>query len=586
MIYDSSELSASLQPAARWWREWEAAVLGILVVAIYFARLTTAPICGEESRWADGAREMIASGDWIVPRQQGVIFPERPPLTSWAMALVGLARHRVDTVAIRLPSACAILCLTLLIYAYARVWISRLGSFSSAAIFATLGQVLGIGRFGESEAVFALFTAGALLVWHWGYLRQWSRTLAWSLGYSLAALGALTKGPQAPVYFMAVCGAYLLLRRDWRWLFCRGHLAGIVCFAAIVGAWLVPFAVSNWEATDDIWAGLAQDRFTTQGLLKHLATYPVETFGCLLPWSPLLLALVRPSLCKSLLAGRPPVRFLLVSLAVTYPTVWLAAEARGRYYMPLYPSLAILMGLVVEHCTEAAADRIDRSIWRHYLRGLSIASLVGGVGFVAAHMTSLPQFADARQEWPFLGVWFVAAAVTAGVLLWASLAHSSSRPQIAIVVLVGFMGLTYTGVIINSRVKGGNDLAPAVAQLKEHLPQHEQLFSLGSVYHRFSYQYESPIRRVPWPASAADVPGDVTYFCFDRRPGDNDLMRTSGDGRYATTTAGKLPFEWDEIAEIPCDPVNRKEHGRTIVVGRIRRFPILARPDVNRPAPR
>ena len=35
----------------------------------------------------------------------GQVFPERPPLNSWAMAALGMLRGKVDLVAIRLPSA-------------------------------------------------------------------------------------------------------------------------------------------------------------------------------------------------------------------------------------------------------------------------------------------------------------------------------------------------------------------------------------------------------------------------------------------------------------------------------------------------
>ncbi len=58
------------------------------------------------------------------------------------MALVGLVRGQVDLVAIRLPSALAMLLLTLGIYAYAQSWLSRVGAFGAAAMFATMGQVL------------------------------------------------------------------------------------------------------------------------------------------------------------------------------------------------------------------------------------------------------------------------------------------------------------------------------------------------------------------------------------------------------------------------------------------------------------
>ena len=568
-----------------WWRDWEASALVVLVLVVYFTRLAAVPVCGEESRWAGIAREMIARGDFVVPRQQGTIFPERPPLGSWAMALVGSIRGRVDLVAIRLPSALATLALVLVIYAYARTWMSRLASFAAAAIYATCGQVLQLGRMGESEALFTLFTGGALLIWHGGYLSDRSRTLSWCLGYALAGLGALVKGPQAPVYFVGATVVFLLIQRDWRWLVCRGHALGALVFAAIVGAWLVPFAASHWEAVDDIWAGLAQDRFTTHGLAKHLAIYPFETFGCLLPWSPLLVVLLKPSVRRSILAARAETKFLLVALAVTYPSVWLAAGARGRYYMPLYPCLAVLMGLVVEHCTARAASLADRLLWRRFLRGLALVVLVGGAIVVVASLAPVGLVDASAQPGPFLFVWIPAALVAVGLLVWASLGERFPRPQVGILALAAFLGIAHAGVMLNVQLRGANDLDPVVAALKQRL-DHRELVSLGRVYHRFAYAYDAPIRQTPWPAAAGDLPRGVTYFCFDRRLGDIELARNSSDGRISEITSGALPFEWDEIARIACDPVRRAQHVRTVVIGRVRREQSIAGPSATRPGRR
>lgn len=583
---DKNQHVVSLAPSdRRWRREWEVTALVLLVAAVYFTRLTAVPVCGEESRWAGVAREMIASGDWIVPRQQGTIFPERPPLGSWAMALVGLVRGQVDLVAIRLPSALATLAMALVIYAYAQSWMSPLASFTSAAVYATLGQVLALGRLGESEALLTLFTGGALLVWHWGYLSGRSRTLTWCLGYSLAGLGALVKGPQAPAYFVGACAVYLLVQRDWRWLFGRGHAWGVLCFAAIVGVWLVPFAATNWESVGDIWAGLARDRFTTHGLARHLVTYPFETFGCLLPWSPLLIALLMPSVRKSILASHPETKFLLVALAVTYPTVWLAAGARGRYFMPLYPCLAVMVGLVVEHCTARTASRGARLFWRQFLGAMAIVILGSGAVVVVASLAPLERLGGAAQPGSFLFVWIPGALVAAGLLLWASMGEEWPRPQVGIVALAAFLGIAHTGAIGNARLRAANDLDPVVAELKERLADSE-LVSLGRVYHRFAYAYDAPIRQIPWPDSPGDLPAGVTYFCFDRRPGDTELARTTSDGRLSSTTLGTLPFEWDEIERIGCDPVRRAFHNRTVIIGRVRREKTIARPPATRPGRR
>jgi len=562
----------SFSPAAQapWWREWECAALVALVLVAYFARLTTAPVCGEESRWANGAREMIAGGDWIVPRQQGTIFPERPPLNSWLMAAVGLVRGDVDLLAIRLPSACATLALTLLIYAYARQWMSRLARFSAAAIYATFGQVLALGRVGESEAVFTLLVAASLLVWHWGYMRGWPPSIAWSAGYALAALAALAKGPQAPVYFMLACGAYLILRRDWRWLFARGHLVGLACFAVIVGLWLLPFSLSNPESVDDIWTGLARDRFSWSGLAGHVAAYPLETLACLLPWSPLLMVFVKPSMWRWLMANRPQAMFLVTALAVTYPSVWLAAGARGRYFMPLYPCVAVLAALAIERCTGAVAELADRLIWRRFLRAVAVVIVVAVCVLTAVQFAGPIHLDEVEQPTALLIIWLAAALATAGPLAWASLSETSPRPQLAVAMLAGFLGLTYCAIVVNARVNGGNDLTQCLAEIKQRLPNDAQLVSLRRIYHRFAYYYGEPIAPLPWPTSAADVPSDVEYFCYDRHPGYFDPPDNSSTVDPPGATA-RLPFEWDRVAELTCDPAKRENPHSRVVIGRIRR---------------
>ena len=94
---------------------------------------------------------------------------------------------------------------------------------------------------GESEAVFTLLVAASLLLWHLAYTKRWPPLATWSLGFGFAALAALVKGPQAPIYFVAITTVYLLLRRDWRYLVSWQTAVGLVVSVAIVAAWQIPF---------------------------------------------------------------------------------------------------------------------------------------------------------------------------------------------------------------------------------------------------------------------------------------------------------------------------------------------------------
>src|SRR6185436_2783277 len=66
--------------------------------------------------------------------------------------------------------------------------------------------------------------------------------------------------------------------------------------------------------------------------------------------------------------------FLATAVIVTYPSVLLAANARGRYFMPLYPCIALLIGLLIERCAAADALSPARRLWRSFLWVMAIVA--------------------------------------------------------------------------------------------------------------------------------------------------------------------------------------------------------------------
>ena len=154
MNNDRKDTADSLQsPRGRAWvLELEFGLLLAVLLTIYCSRMAHPTIRGEESRRAQVAVEMIDSGDWIVPRLQGLLFLSRPPLQNWAIALLGIVRGGVDVVAVRLPSVLSTMLIACLIYGYARSFLSPTAALLAAAGYATMGQVLELGRLGETEA--------------------------------------------------------------------------------------------------------------------------------------------------------------------------------------------------------------------------------------------------------------------------------------------------------------------------------------------------------------------------------------------------------------------------------------------------
>ncbi|HEV2948743.1 MAG TPA: glycosyltransferase family 39 protein [Gemmataceae bacterium] len=550
-----------LDPRKEWWRrvEWEVVLLAGAVAAIFLARLPDMSIRGEESRWATVAMEMIRSGDWVVPRQQGEAFLSRPPLGSWLIGACSLLGGECDVWAIRLPSVVATLLTSLLIYGYSRLFLSRLGAFTAGIAYATMGQVLQLGRVGETEAVFTLFVSASLLVWHWGYVKQWPDTWMWIVGYGLSALGALAKGPQAPVYFVAITSILLFLRRDWRRVVSWQHLVGISVFAAIIAFWQIPFFLKmGWPGVHAVWASDTAMRIweiNPLAVAKHLVTYPFEVLGCTLPWSLFLLLYFSRTLRREIGSAWSMVLFLTTCLAVTFPSCWMIPGAHGRYFMPLFPCMAPMIGLMVERCGTADSDSL-RKIWRTSLGGMSL--IMGGLALaiISASWLGFPSASVFIQERSFSLHYAGLAAVLAAFLWWQRSWVPTTPPTTRAYGLAGvcaaavFLGLTYDTVVLNFIVRKNGPAAEQVASLKERLPEGQALISFGPIHHLFAFHFHDPIERQDWPITETSIPGQMDYFCFDRN------------------RSQAIPFAWEEIAAISCDRDRTDNPDEVVIVGR------------------
>lgn len=541
-------------PALPWYREWQAAALVVLMLLVHFTRLEDVTLRGEETRRGQVAVEMIRTGDWIVPREQGQLFLSRPPLQNWLIALVGMARGEVDAVAIRLPSAIATLLICLLVYAYSRRFLSALGALAAGAAYGTLGHVLELGHLGETESIFTLLVGGSLLVWHWGYTQNWPPLRTWCAAYLLVALGTLAKGPQAPVYFAACVGGYLLLeRRPW-FALSFSHAAGILLALIVWGAWQVPYTLTaGWPATMGIYGGdvamrFEDNRWTT--ILENLATYPLETFACLLPWSVFLINFAYRGFRQSIGQAWPMVRFLAVCLLVTYPTVWFPPGSQSRYFMPLYPCVAPLVGLVIARSYETAVGPRWQKAWNHFAAVMAVGMAVAGI--VVLTLTLLGKDVSPVAQPPvFAAVYLVGSLALAVIAFRTRLDSQGLAPYVSVLSVAAFAGLTFTGVYTNALRNDSNDVYAAVSQVQQKLPAEAKLVSLGFADHRFAYRYRQPIKYVAWPGH--DLPAGVEYFCFvpkRKRPDE-------------------VPFAWEQVATVSLERTTAEPSSNDcVVIGR------------------
>jgi len=168
----------------------------------------------DEGRYAEIPREMLATGDWLTPRLNGVLYFEKPPLQYWLSAL-SMKLFGVNGAAARLPLALAS---GLVIWAAWRL-AKRLGARDArwAPFMAVTGLLAFlVGQILTLDALFSAFLVAALAAFVEAVARRREGRggLGWTLAaFTLMAGAMLTKG-LAQVILM---GGILLFSLPFAW---------------------------------------------------------------------------------------------------------------------------------------------------------------------------------------------------------------------------------------------------------------------------------------------------------------------------------------------------------------------------------
>ncbi|HVJ83481.1 MAG TPA: hypothetical protein VNC50_20615, partial [Planctomycetia bacterium] len=395
--------------------------------------------------------------------------------------------------------------------------------------------------------------AGSLLAWH-ACWRSGRPLAAWTIGYALAAAAGLAKGLQGPAFFVASVGLYLLVVREAKSLFRIPHFAGLTAFLFVFGGWnLALRVVAGPLAVEVVWTfdiGLRFVDRTWLAFLTHMLQYPLELVGVLLPWSIAFLGAIWLRWRDIPAHQKHTWLFLLCCLAATFPAVWLTPGAKVRYYLPLFPILAGLVGLVVDGIVAERFAIPSPRGWRIAVRLLAVILAVAGIAAFGQ---------EARLGGLSLtGALFFGFAALAIAALWqSSREFDSVRLRRAGLAAAVALGSLHSGPWLDLLIRRSLASDKEIAALLEK--SGTDLVSFGPLHHRFTYYYGRPLPWRVYPAAAGDV-ADGQVFCFMEW---HDLPRV------------EIPFAWERIGEICCDRNVKSAAEAVVVVGR--KLPLAAR---------
>ena len=142
----------------RWW-SWEDGLLIILLAgALYLPGLARIPLFDrDEPRFAEAAREMLASGNLIVPRFDGALRPDKPPVIYWLMD-ISYKIFGVSGMAARLPSVLFGTLTLLVVYWMAGLRFGRAAGLLSALMLSVATLFFVETRLATADSVMIFFT--------------------------------------------------------------------------------------------------------------------------------------------------------------------------------------------------------------------------------------------------------------------------------------------------------------------------------------------------------------------------------------------------------------------------------------------
>lgn len=419
-------------------------VLTLLCALLYLPGLAALPpLDRDEARFAQASKQMLESGDWLVPQFQDAPRSKKPAGIYWLQAgsVAAFAGAETGAPAIwayRLPSVLGAWAAVLLTYAVGRTLAGRAAALLGAAL---LGGSLLLTAEAHQAKTDAVLLATVLLA-VWGLARAWT---AWRAGTAPAGSGAalafwgglglsaLIKGPVGPAVVLLALPALRLAGGGWGWarglVARRGTWPGLALFAGLAGGW--PLALALTGQGGFLWASASEDLIPKllAAQESHGAPPGSHLFATYAGFWPLSLVLV-PALARVWTRRDHP--GLAFALAWAIPG-WLLFEAvptkLPHYVLPLYPALALIAAILLVEAPPPAVGRLGRWLGRVHL---GVWTLLG-LGLAGA-MATLPQlYAEGGGLWAY-GPAAVTAAGTLAVA-WVAVTRAGTTAALAALAL-------------------------------------------------------------------------------------------------------------------------------------------------------
>jgi 4-amino-4-deoxy-L-arabinose transferase-like glycosyltransferase len=417
----------------------------------------------DEGRYAEIPREMVATGDWVTPRLDGIKYFEKPALQYWLTAAAYEIFGVRHWTARWWPAAAGFLGVLFIGFVGSRLGGPALGLYSSTVLGSSLGYALEAHILTLDAGLtlwMSLGLGGLFLAQREGASASETRWWMWT-AWAALALATLSKGLIGIVLPGGALILYSLVERDWK-LWRRLHLAsGVLVFLVIAAPWFVAVSLRNPEFVGFFFIHEHFTRFLTSEHHREGAWWyfiPILAVG-ILPWLTVLVWTVRRMWRNAPTAtnGFRWERFALVWSAFIFVFFSASGSKLPSYILPIFPALALLLGSQLVAIADSTLLRL--------IVPLAVAVGALALGTVFGYDAIAARLADDKQPLgallaygPWIKIAFV-AALASGIAAWWWLKRGA-RTQ-------GILAVAFGALLLEQLLVTGFD---ALGQLRSAEP--------------------------------------------------------------------------------------------------------------------
>jgi 4-amino-4-deoxy-L-arabinose transferase-like glycosyltransferase len=550
----------------------------VLGIVLYVMGIGATGLNGkDEFRYAEVAKEILTSGDWLVLHVNGQPYPDKPPLFFWTIALSYLLNGgEVSPFAARLPLALFTLGCLLVTFAIARrLFDNRIALLASLALMVSFRFYWG-ARWLRLDIPLCFFVYLALLFFVKTFLGNTEtqnantavprRSLLSPLLFWVAmALATLVKGPVGVVLPLGSVVTFLILTKNMRNIRLARPLLGVVIFAVIVLAWLIPALLRAPKSYNE-------DLLVTQNVARIISPwrhvrppyyFAGKLFADFQPW--ILFAVAAIWFMFKRRRSLPEYSKLIFLFSwFLFPFVLLSIVPgkRGQYLLPAYPALAILVAWFVQRAVYEGLPAAKRFF-------LVPAVLLSGA-FLAAG-------AEFRWLWsrsdvyigPLLGSTSI-LSLSAGVVLFGLLLlFLALRRHWRGYLLALFIGIYLSFAVLSigvfPAIYSNNSLIEIAREIQRRRTPQARIFCLQKTEPQYIYYgdyYLTIAKKVPNLYAALRATTEPDLAILDQKDFEalKDLL-VAGGVPYEKVFEGTV--EWERIIVIQ----RKKSHSESLETG-------------------